>query len=104
MSSLSVGIGWYSVVREGEDDARRLMDAGGTHGWELRGFGEDVQQRQLDVLGATAQEFDEMMSDLAERYRRTPIWRRRARRSILHDYARLRGFTAAIEGLAIGWR
>lgn len=106
-ATLLLDIGWANVVREGEADAVRLMDAAGMHRWDLRGFNEDaagVQQRQLDAFGATAEEFDEMMADLTERYRRMPLWRRRARRSILHDYARLRGFTTAIEGLTVTWR
>lgn len=106
-ATISLGIGWTSVVREGEADAIALMRGAGTSGWEMRGFGEDeatVQQRQLDVLGATRQEFDEMMMNLTERHRRTPFWRRRTRRAIVRDYARLQGFTTAMDGLTITWR
>ena len=99
---LSLGIGWASVVREGEARASALIRATDSP-IERWGDKQAAYEWWVSTFGASEAEFEEMMDDLVHRLKSTSLWRRKQRRAILHDYADLRGFLTAANGPTVVW-
>lgn len=101
---LSIPFRCRSDVRVAEGRARAIMAASDPPYAPVFGYSDGESYRWWsETFGATETEFEEILTALAHRYRRTPVWRRKARRALMASYVSVSATLTVGHGLEVVW-